>query len=131
MRDLTPYIIFALICLTAPCVFAEPDTLWSARITASGNPAIYHALEHSSGDFVLVGETNPGLTSSNFLISRISSSGSVIWTRAYGGNTSDVAYSCVEIQDGNIIVAGSSNGGYTILLMGKISGARKLVCLVA
>lgn len=117
MRDLTLYISFTIICLTAPRVFAQPDTLWSARINASGNPAIYSAIDHSSGDFILVGETNPGIANSNSLISRLGSGGSVMWTRIYGGPNSDAAYSGVELPDGNVIVAGSGNGGNTILLM--------------
>ncbi len=117
MRALTRYIIVALFCLTAPHVFAQPDTLWSARISAAGNPAIYDASDHSSGDFIVVGETNPGIANSNFLLSRLGPSGSIMWTRTYGGPNSDAAYSCVEIPSGNMIVAGSGNNGSTILLM--------------
>jgi hypothetical protein len=118
VRNLTLYIVLALICLTAPGAFAQPDTLWSARILATGNPALYRAMNHSSGDFVVVGETNPGITNSNFLAARIASNGSTVWTHVYGGPGSDAAYACIEATDGRIIIAGSSNGGSTIRLLG-------------
>lgn len=122
MRDLSLYIIFTLIFLTASCAVAQPDSLWSARIIATGNPAIYRAMELSSGDFILVGETNPGFGTSNFLIARVTSSGTVVWTRTYGGPNSDAAYACVEMPDGTIMVAGLGNGGSAVVLL-SISAA--------
>ncbi|HEY3295326.1 MAG TPA: carboxypeptidase regulatory-like domain-containing protein [bacterium] len=122
MRDFTLYLIFALTCLTAPRVLAQPDTLWSARVTATGNPAIYSAINHSSGDLILVGETNPGLPSSNFLISRLSPAGAVVWTRTFGGSSNDAAYSCVELPDGNLVVAGGFGGNAIQLMALSTSG---------
>ncbi len=107
-------LLIALVCAKAS---AQPDTLWSARITATGNPAIYGAINHSSGDFILVGETNPALASSNFLIARVNQVGSVVWSRTFGSSLSDAAFGCAELPDGSLVAAGCS-GTNTALIMG-------------
>ena len=117
-HNFTLFTIFAIISLVSPCVYAQPDTVWSFRVSTAGNPAFYNAIECSDGSFILAGETNPGLATSNFLIARITSTGTVEWTRTYGGLNGDAAYAGVEHPNGNVILAGSGNGGSTVLLMG-------------
>ncbi|MBK6911353.1 MAG: carboxypeptidase regulatory-like domain-containing protein [bacterium] len=115
MRWLRPATLFVLLSISAISAFAVPDTLWSARITTVGNPAIYDAMTHSSADFIVVGETNPGLTNSRLLIARISSGGDVQWTRTFRGSARMIANSCVELPNGDVVAAGSS--GNDLLLM--------------
>jgi len=97
-------------------VHAQPDTLWSARINTVGNPAIYNAINHSSGDFILVGESNSGFSNTNLLIARLSADGAMIWSRTYGGAGRVIANSCVELPNGNLVLAGC-NGNTNILLV--------------
>lgn len=117
MRSLTiiAVLIHALF-FVVPCAFAQPDTLWTARITTAGSPAIYHAINHSSGGFVLVGETNPGFSNSNFLIARMGPSGALLWMNTFGAAGNDAANSCIELPNGSFIVVGNS-GNNNIRLM--------------
>lgn len=115
MHHLLLYSLF-LICFGAARVNAQPDTSWTARVTATGNPSIYNAVNHSSGDFIVVGETNPGLSSSNCIVSRITPSGVSVWTRTFGSTGADIANSCVELPDGDLVIAGC-NSTNNVLLM--------------
>ncbi len=108
MRQLTSFATLLLVSFAIPRAMAQPDTLWTARVTASGNPAIYNAINHSSGGFVLVGETNPAFSNSNTLIARMGPSGAILWTNTFGSNGNDAAYACLELPNGSYVLAGNS-----------------------
>lgn len=78
-----------------------------------GKPeSIEHAwalLENSNGDLMLVG-TNPGQNNdSNLKYIKLTSDGTHIWEKEYGGSKSDYSRSAILTNDGNIVIAGYSN----------------------
>ncbi|MBK6764789.1 MAG: T9SS type A sorting domain-containing protein [bacterium] len=122
LRDIARFALLVTWSLVSAVTFAQPDSLWSVRVSAAGNPLFYCAIEHSSGDFICVGETNPGLQNSNLLISRIGTTGSVVWTNILGGTGSDIGFSCLELSGGDIVVAGCKSTDSLLLLGMSISG---------
>lgn len=107
-----------LISLILPfSAIAQPDTVWTARywdttVSPSINPAFYGATELNSGDFILVGTSDPNQSQSNALIARISVSGDFLWTRVIGNsNGTETAMAAVQTNDSTIVVVG--HFGYT------------------
>lgn len=76
----------------------------------------YSAVSLPLGDFLLSGETNPGFTSSNMLITKVGQHGEVLWTRSYGAAGADVAYAIGVLSDGSYIAAGCQAANNLILL---------------
>ncbi len=72
----------------------------------------------ADGGYVVAGETSSfGAGDSDVLVIRISSSGDLLWQRAYGGPALDLAQSIVQTADGGYIVAGSSQSWTTRLMI--------------
>ncbi len=85
------------------------DSIWSYQYGGSGRDYIYDAVQLSSGSFVLVGKTTSfGFGGYDYLIVKISPTGSLLGMVAYGGTSDDYAKSVVETPDGCVLVVGSS-----------------------
>ncbi len=76
-------------------------------------PDDFHRVEMTtSGDFIASGTTSSiGALEPNMWLAKISSSGSLIWQRAFGGDNHDHGYSAEETSDGGYIIAGHT-GSY-------------------
>ncbi|MFT3884206.1 MAG: gliding motility-associated C-terminal domain-containing protein [Flavobacteriales bacterium] len=98
---------------------------WATAIGGSQKEFGYDVLELDNGDILLLGGTFSndgnvaGLNHGGFdvFLSKISSSGQVIWTRTYGGSLNDDCRSLLATADGGFIIggsSGSSDGDVTI-----------------
>lgn len=98
------------------------DIIWAKSYGGTKIERVRSIYQWPNGDFVFTGNTD----SENFdlagtinngdedvYVSRIDSSGNVVWAVQYGGPGKDRAYYCTRDADGNVLVAGkdSANGG--------------------
>lgn len=89
---------------------------WSLTIGGSQREFGSDVRELANGDFMLLGNTTSDdgdivLTQggSDVLLAKISGSGSLLWTRTYGGTGADDCRSMAPTGDGGFVLAGSSN----------------------
>src|SRR6186997_1716786 len=88
---------------------------WQQTIGGSGEDKGLGLIENPDGSYMGVGFTNstdgdiaaPGLGNADALLFRLSSSGSLLWTKTYGGAGADFAASIIGNTDGTFIIAGS------------------------
>ena len=106
------------------------DILWSKEILAS---ALDDGLEavFDGQDLICTGYTESyGSGGRDVLVFKISTTGSLIWAKTYGGNGNEEAYSLIQGGDGNYLIGGSTtswgNGGKDIFLM-NIDGDGNLI----
>ncbi len=100
-------------------ISASGSLLWQKTLGGSGEENIWNIKQSGTG-FIVAGTTNSkdgNLTNNkgNFdvWIFRLNSTGTVEWSKNFGGSQNDYAYSCYPISDGSFIVAGEtqSNNG--------------------
>ncbi|WP_293896497.1 kelch repeat-containing protein [Flavobacterium sp.] len=91
------------------------DITMQKKLGGLGNEIAYSVQQTSDG-YLLAGSTD--LSSNTFVVGnggydawvmKINNSGSIIWKKAYGGNSDDYFYSIQQTTDGNYILAGSSD----------------------
>ncbi|MEM1218161.1 MAG: T9SS type A sorting domain-containing protein [Bacteroidota bacterium] len=74
----------------------------------------------ANGDFLLATTTASqvvGNSNTDVLLMRISSEGELIWAKSYGAENFDRAYSALELENGDILVAGVYTSAPDYLLM--------------
>jgi uncharacterized delta-60 repeat protein len=83
---------------------------WQYTYGGSGQDYASWIQQVSNGDYIVAGTTNSFLAHGyDFWVFKLSSNGSMIWQKTYGGQYDDEA-SCIQnTSDGGYIVAGSSN----------------------
>ena len=85
---------------------------WTKYIQGSSSEAGYSAVQTSDGGYVVVGNTNSfGAGSSDMLVVKLTSTGSVSWARAIGGSGNDGAgfgNSVIIDNSGNYIIVGNT-----------------------
>lgn len=85
---------------------------WSQTIGGSENEANASIIEAYEGGYLLLGSTNSfGSGGQDFYLVKTSVSGTVEWTRTYGGSGDEVAAEVVNSGDGGYVLAGAVNGG--------------------
>ena len=62
----------------------------------------------SDGGYVIAGNRGDGTGYYNFYLIKTDDSGNVQWTKAYGGEVDECAYSVVETSDGGYALAGAT-----------------------
>jgi hypothetical protein len=85
------------------------DTLWTKSYGSTGNDYGYSVKQTLDNGFIIAGATD-GLGAGNndaFLI-KTNSIGDTLWTKTYGGDSSDWAGSVELTTDGGYIIAGST-----------------------
>jgi hypothetical protein len=101
--------------------FANPNDLFVARFDSTGIPIwgiLFGDSLHdggnclqkcSDGGFVITGFSNRAWPKfEDVCLSKIDSSGNLLWTKTYGGNNHERAYSVQQANDGGYIIAGYS-----------------------
>ncbi|REK35272.1 MAG: T9SS C-terminal target domain-containing protein [Bacteroidetes bacterium] len=87
------------------------DTLWTKKFgTAAGTDNIESIIRLSDGSYILAGGTdNPGgLGGNDGNLVKTDSSGTVLWSKIYGGNSQDDFHKVFRTTDGGFILSGTS-----------------------
>lgn len=98
----------------------QPSDLWVVRVDSSGNliwQRSFHpgagngaarAIQQTTdGGFIVVGSTGNGSTS-DMVVLKLNSSGSVQWQNSYSGPAFDSGYSVLQLPTGEYMIAGST-----------------------
>jgi hypothetical protein len=95
---------------------------WNRTYGGTDWDRAYSLAETSDGGYAMAGRTDSfGAGNSDFWLIKTNEEGNVEWTKTYGGNGWDYAYSLVETSDGGYAIAGSTSsfgdGGYDFWLI--------------
>ncbi len=83
------------------------DTLWTRTYGGIYNDVGSSVIEISSGGFLIAGHTQSfGAGSEDVYLIRTDDDGNTLWTKTYGGNNGDKAYSVIEVSSDGFLIAG-------------------------
>jgi len=84
------------------------DILWSLIYNGPGSryDCFYKALPTSDGGFILCGYSRSFSGSQNVLIMKLSSSGSIQWTKDWGGGGIERAQDIIQLPNGKYVICG-------------------------
>ena len=85
------------------------DTLWTKTYGGPDWDEGWSVQQTTDGGFIIAGCTlplNPTPNYGDFYIVRTDSVGDTLWTRTYGGDTTDFCYSVQQTKDGGFVMAG-------------------------
>ena len=86
---------------------ANGDTLWTRTYGGASNDYGESTCLTADGGYIVAGQTHSfGAGSSDVYLIRADASGDTLWTRTFGGDSSDHGYSVQQTVDGGYIVAG-------------------------
>ena len=89
--------------------------LWNKTYGGNKDDYAYSLVQTGDGGYAIAGYTfshGVGIPNhSNFWLVKTDSSGNMQWSKAYGENRDDIAYSLVQTGDGGYAIAGSTNSG--------------------
>lgn len=82
-----------------------------------GNELPYCLVNSPGGGYLICGEAFPGGDggNSNILLTRIDSTGQLIWSTQLGGSSSEFAYGMTKASDGSYLIAGCSLSIYPLM----------------
>ncbi len=90
-------------------VSVDAASMWSRTYGGTGNEEAYSLVETSDGGYALAGYTTSFCVGGNFWLVKTDAVGNMEWSRAFGGTSSDSAYSLVATSDGGYAIAGYTN----------------------
>jgi hypothetical protein len=80
---------------------------WNKTYGGAGTDQAYSVVQTRDGGYIIAGETNSsGAGDFNYWLVRTDSAGTQLWSKTYGGATTDVATSVQQTNDSGYIVAG-------------------------
>jgi parallel beta-helix repeat protein len=80
---------------------------WNKTYGGSGTDQAYSMVEASDGGYVLAGHTkSSGAGLSDFWLVRTDPTGTLNWSRPYGGSKTDIAHSVARTGDGGYVIVG-------------------------
>ncbi|RPH94570.1 T9SS C-terminal target domain-containing protein [candidate division KSB1 bacterium] len=83
------------------------DTLWTRTYGGTGYEIANSVQQTDDGGYIAAGETKvTSAARSNIFLAKTNGSGDQLWTRTYGENSDDRAWSVQQAEDGGYIVAG-------------------------
>ncbi len=91
--------------------------VWSRYLGGTGLDNLYGVTELNDSSFVTVGTTqNYGAGSSDVMIAKYTSDGTLLWVKTWGYNGTDSVYSISNTSDGGFVIAGKeSSAGYAYI----------------
>ena len=90
---------------------ANGNKIWERNYGGEASDFGYDVIETFDEQYVMVGETRSSAMGFNDIyIIKVNGEGDTIWTKKYGGDGSDEAYSVIETYDKKVVVAGITNG---------------------
>ena len=86
------------------------DTVWTRTYGTSNMEDAQEICQTHSGGYIMAGsiEYPGGWTTNDFYLVKADGDGNLLWTRTYGGNQLDQAYSVVQTTDGGYAIFGQS-----------------------
>jgi uncharacterized delta-60 repeat protein len=87
---------------------SQGDTLWTHTYGGWSNEYANSVRQTADGGYIMAGWTWSFGVAQDFYLVKANSSGDTLWTRTYGGSSSDWAYSVQQTADGGYIVAGET-----------------------
>jgi hypothetical protein len=88
----------------------DGDTLWTKTYGGPEDDLCFAVIETSDGGYALAGHTySYGAGNVDMYLVKTDAGGDTLWTRTYGGNYLEQAYSIQETIDGGYIIAGATN----------------------
>ena len=112
-------------------LFPDGTIEWAGTYGGTNDDFGISVQQNSDGGYIVLGQTKSyGSGGQDIWIIRLNEGGDIIWQKAYGGSSDDIAYSIQQTGDGGYIVAGQtssvgSNGDGLILKLdsdGNLSG---------
>ncbi len=105
--------------------------LWAKTYGGANSDRAYGVIADNSGNVVVAGQTfSFGAGGWDVMVMKLASSGSLIWSRTFGGGSDDFGRSVAIGGSGNIVVGGYTNsfgaGGYDAYAV-KLTGSGSLV----
>lgn len=86
------------------------DTLWTRTYGGSSGDYLRAVQQTDDGGYILVAETfSFGAGLADVYLLKTDSIGNVMWTKTYGGSSSDYGYSVKQTVDGGFVIAGYTN----------------------
>lgn len=93
---------------------ANGDTLWTRTYGGNRDEEGRCVLQTCDGGYVVCGQTKSfGAGQGDFWLLRTDSNGDTLWTKTYGGNLPDLAFSAIENTGGGYTLAGFTHNGNT------------------
>ncbi len=88
---------------------ARGDTMWTRTFGGTDDDFGYSVLQTADGGYVVAGLNESfGAGGEDVYLIRTTTHGDTLWTRTYGGPSTDEAHSVQQTADGGFIVAGST-----------------------
>jgi hypothetical protein len=89
---------------------ANGDVIWTRTYGGANFDDAWEIQPTLDGGYIIVGSTESfGLGQSDVYLIKIDADGNIVWTRTYGGDSTDIGYSVKQTSDGGYIIAGQSN----------------------
>jgi hypothetical protein len=82
---------------------------WSRAYGGTEDDFAYSLVQTVDGGYALTGYTQSYSSNLDFYLVKTDAVGNMMWSKNYGGASSDVAYSVVETSDGGYAIAGQTN----------------------
>ncbi len=88
---------------------AAGNFVWEKKYNFAESNIGHDILKTSDGFFAMTGfQSNPGSSSSAFIIKANSTDGEVEWHRTTGGSMTDQAFELIEAENGDLVIVGST-----------------------
>lgn len=85
------------------------DTLWTRTYGGGSLDRVQCVQQTTDGGYIILGNTlSFGSGSDDAWLIKTDAFGNIIWSRTYGGSSSDGGYSIEQIQEGGFIIAGGT-----------------------
>ena len=86
--------------------------LWTKTFGGTGSDYGYSVQQTSDGGYIVVGETSSfGAGSNDVYLIRTDGNGDTLWTKTFGGTSSDYGYSVQQTTEGGYVIAGNFSFG--------------------
>jgi len=97
----------------------DGDILWTRTYGGSGDDQGWSVQQTQDGGYIIAGYTDSyGAGNGDFYLIKTNASGDTLWTKTYGGSSSDAGWSVRQTVDGGYIIAGVTasfgTGGYDV-----------------
>jgi uncharacterized delta-60 repeat protein len=109
-------VLFVIAWSAASLAQPNPDTLWTRTYGGNEDEMAYSIQQTADGGYIVAGYTTSfGAGGADFYVVKTNPLGDTLWTRTYGGDRGDYAYSVQQTTDGGYVVTGyteSFGAGY-------------------